>query len=209
MAVQLKEVNGTTVFFANTSLFAKGVGTLNESYLSITNPNRGVHQNLRDFRLNGHRLATIRTRAINVKTTIITISAGTDIRGLRTARFRLTVNGNRVNVSGVIDGKRIVPFTIRCRNGQCSGPDSIRFQNGGILTVTIDPNLERAIRRVSAKLSREVRLFLKNRPTQSGDCQVNCSIAFFQCNNICSIFFPPCLIACSVANAICLANCLR
>ncbi|WP_261302262.1 hypothetical protein [Paenibacillus andongensis] len=206
MTVQLKRVNGTSVFFANTSVSTKGVGTLNEAFLSILNPDRGVFNNLIDFRLNGHKLATIRTRAVNNKTTIVTLFFGKEIRGLTTARFRITTNGDTTNVSGNVDGKQIVPFTIRCSKGKCKGPDSIKFKNGGTLTITVSPQLERALRLVSNKLSKEVQAFLDKLPPQ-GACEIACIAAGAACAAACSVLFPPCLIACYAAQAACLLLC--
>lgn len=208
MTVSLKRVNGTTVFFANTSTFTKGLGTLNESFLSITNPDRGVNDNLINLRLNGHNLATIRTRGVGSKTTVLTISFGKEIRGLSRASFRITVNGNSARVSGVVDGKQIVPFTIRCSKGRCQSPDAIRFKNGGTLKISIDPQLERAIGRVSNKLVAEIQKFLMTRrPQQTSPCRIACLTAGTACLTACSIFFPPCAIACIAAQAICLAAC--
>jgi hypothetical protein len=206
VTVQLKRVNGTSVFFANTSISTKGVGTLNEAFLSITNPDRGVLNNLIDFRLNGHKLATIRTRAVGSKTTLVTLFFGKEIRGLTTARFRITTNGNTTTVSGNVDGKQIVPFTIRCSNGKCKGPDSIKFKNGGTLTITLSPQLERALRLVTNKLSKEVRAFLDKLPPQ-GTCEIACIVGGTACQAACSVLFPPCFLICLAAQAACIALC--
>lgn len=51
------------------------------------------------------------------------------------------------------------------------GPDSIKFKNGGTLTITVSPQLERALRLVSNKLSKEVQTFLDKLPPQ-GTCEI-------------------------------------
>lgn len=67
------------------------------------------------------------------------------------------------------------------------GLDSIKFKNGGTLTIMVSPQLERALRLVSNNLSKEVQTFLDKLPPQ-GRCEIACVVAGTACQAACSVY---------------------
>lgn len=207
MTVLSRKVKGTFSLFATTSVRKNNVGTLGGSKVFITNAATGVHDTLLSVQLGGCNLITIKTQSVSRNTSRLTASFGKQIRGITSANLTITQRNGKTFIQGLINGKRIVPFT--CSSScSCGFRSTVKFQNGTTLHVRIDKQLELALNQLLLKLAREIRRSTPHRGAPNSICRAACQAAALACRAACLPFFlPPCLRLCEAALDACLAAC--
>lgn len=208
----IRSINGTTMLFATASLKSKQVGVLSANIELVINPRRGVSDYFLNVTQNACNLATIKLQSLTRRSSRLTTSFGKQVKGATSANVVLfSGKNNNIFARGVINKKAVVPFKIHCgcKGGcSCTGTKKVRFQDGTSLKVSIDKSLKLNLKRLFAKLAREIRKLIKRRRLgASPECFERCIRIGIACRALCGIFAVPCLAACFAAEAVCRALC--
>lgn len=150
----------TETVLYGTSQLRSDIGLLKINYvLRVNNQNGNSFTNTISTTRNGvNVITTTITRVGNVM--YVTEKVGPPYKGIRNVFLKYVIKSpSQAIVTGTIDGKEIVPTTIRCTNSGCQSP-MLQFTNGTTLHFTIDKKSERALASLYAKFLREFEVFL-------------------------------------------------
>ncbi|NBD27191.1 hypothetical protein [Paenibacillus glycinis] len=212
----LRTVNGTTALFATASIRSKQEGILSANVELVANPSRGVSDFILNITQNACNLATIKIVSLTRTSSRLTASFGKQVKGASSANILLRDKNGKLSARGFINKKAIVPIKFGCgcgckNGGSCSDSTKVRFKDGSTLKVSIDRSLELALKRLFAKLAREIKkLIPKSRRRAAAPdpgCRDNCVRIGNACRAACGIFAALCAPICLTAQTVCIIQC--
>lgn len=166
------------------------LGTFEASLFDTSTTTASGFQSALHVKLNGHLLFFFHLKGLNNRRTVVTATFGKELRGIKTANLRFTHQNTRTIVTGKVNDRTIVPYTVRCQcknnSCNCEQPDNIRFESGAALTMRVDERLNRAVNQLLRKLFQEIAAEAERKRKKAGDgCIAACVAAFTLCSTAC------------------------